>query len=443
MPRSVLIPITNVHAKGDYTARVYIGSQRQQANLILDSGSSSLVVQAADYDPNNDDSLSATSYAQAKAYGMGGWAGPVIKTDVELGRGAFQAGLKEAHLAVTRKEQTGCFGDADGILGLAYGALNRAHDLSQYLAENQIDPAHTYPWYLAEAEHDDNIAEFRRFLRGYPQFKLDPYFTQLEQHGVVGNQFAFVIHRSSIYQTARRQTAQQLANQPLNNGIFVIGHPKVHEHLYDGQFAEAKVLHDKYYNVHLRGMRVGAGQMIPAPELEPERVSSSVSNAIVDSGASMVMLPKILFEGLFEQLIRSNSAFESVLAPFRSFEGVEKGIAIDQVDLADWPDITFILDGFDDQPVNLVMKPESYWQTHAPAPGQVSFQFVYLPSWPNQAVLGLPLMTNYYTIFDRADRANGAVLFAPKKFEPHRLGESTHCQLDRMVELFKQHKLAL
>jgi len=58
MSRSILVPITNVHAKGDYTAQVHVGSQRQPANLILDTGSCSLVVQLSDYDPTADEQLS-------------------------------------------------------------------------------------------------------------------------------------------------------------------------------------------------------------------------------------------------------------------------------------------------------------------------------------------------------------------------------------------------
>ena len=42
MPKSVIIPITNVYAKGTYTAKVKIGSQTTRVNLILDTGSSAL-----------------------------------------------------------------------------------------------------------------------------------------------------------------------------------------------------------------------------------------------------------------------------------------------------------------------------------------------------------------------------------------------------------------
>ncbi len=442
MPRSILVPITNVHAKGSFTAQVDIGSQNQTANLILDSGSSTMVVQAEDYDPAVDESLQPTCYAQSVIYGMGGWAGPVVKTHVDIGHGDSQVGI-ETNIAVTRKEKTGCFGNSDGLLGLAYKSLNKANDLTEYLRDNNVEPCHTYPWFLAEEQQDDSLREFRRFLRGYPRHVLTPYFTQLEQQGIVGNQFAFVIHRSSIYHTEETKTLEELGEHPLNRGIFVMGLPRLEGDLHDGNFREVKVLHEKYYNAHLTQMQVGDSAPIPAPELAEEDVAGHISNAIIDSGASMVMLPKALFDGLFEHLIAHNPDFEAVLEPFRVFEGVEKGIPIDQVKLEEWPDLYFTLDGFDGEKVTLTMTPQTYWQIHAPKSNEISFQFVYLPSWPNQAVLGLPLMNNYFTVFDRSQNECGAVLFAAKSFEPHRLPDAVLSKAEVIKEMFEEQKVTL
>lgn len=441
MTKSVLVPITNVYAKGDYTAQVHIGSHKQPANLVLDSGSSTMVIQHEDYDTDQDTHLSPTSFAQTVSYGMGAWYGPVVKTSVSMGHGFFQAHLRDVHVAVAKKELSDSFALADGLLGLAYRALNKAYDLKDYLTENGVNPAVTHPWFLAADQADDTIGEFRTFLRQFPHDHITPYFTQLEQHGVVGNQFAFIIHRSSIYQTDSHKSTEELRQHPLNNGVFVLGHPRLHEHLYEGEFAEVKVLDDKYYNVHLHSLQVGESKPIAAPALASKDVRGYVSNAIVDSGASMVILPKRLFDGLFADLIKHNPAFEQILHPFRTFQGVEKGIDMDQVNLAEWPDLHFCFEGFDGQTIRLTMAPETYWQTHAPAPNQISFQFVYLPSWPDQTVLGLPFMNNYFTIFDRAERENGAVLFAEKEFKPHCLGESIHKKVDQMKALFVRHKL--
>lgn len=413
MPHSVIIPVTNVYAKGGFTAKVKVGSQGATANLILDSGSSTLVVQGEDYDPADDTQLQPTSLAQDITYGMGGWFGPVVQTKVAMGDGPFSVDIKDAHVAVTRKEQKGCFGDADGIFGLAYYELNPAYDLSEYLIENKVDPAKTYPWFLAQDEQDDTVRELKKFLSQYPSSHIKPYFTQLEEEGVVGNQFALLIHRSSIYQTSEKKPLQVLKHHPLNNGIFVMGHPRFHEHLYQGNFKQVKVLDDKYYNVNIKSMQVGNNEPIPAPQLEKKHQNYG-TNGIVDTGASAIVLPKAFFDQMLSELIKINSTFESALEPYKTFDGVEKGIDINQINLEQWPDIHFTLEGIEGEDVTLTLQPENYWQTHAPEPGQISFQFVFLEKWPNQCILGLPLMTNHFTIFDRQQQDKGVILFAQK-----------------------------
>lgn len=440
MTRSVLIPITNVYAKGDYTAEVHIGSQKQTANLILDSGSSTLVVQNEDYDPHLDTSLSPTEFSQNVTYGMGGWYGPVVKTQVHLGKGLFKAGLTDVHIAVTKKEVTGCFGKADGLFGLAYRELNRAYNLSQYLSENDINPAVTFPWHLEEEEADDTVREFKQFLRKYPSQEIKPYFTQLEEQGVVGNQFGFLIHRSSIYQTESEKSLEQLKEHPLNNGLFIMGHPRHHEHLYKGELKHVKVLDDKYYNVHLISLRVGDLPSIEIPILK-QKNKRYITNATIDSGASMIILPEVLFDQLIENLIQINQNFCPILEPFRTFEGKEKGIAMESVNLEEWPDIYFDFEGFDDEIVTLCMTPETYWQTHAPSPNEISFQFLTLPNWRNQTIFGLPFMNNYFTIFDRAAGDTGAVVFAEKEFAPHRLKEEEQSNVGELKKQFNEHQL--
>lgn len=174
MTRSVLIPITNVYAKGDYAAEVHIGSQKQRANPILDTGSSTMVVQQEDYDPSQDKALQATEHAQNIIYGMGGWYGPVIKTQVSMGSGDFPAELADAYIAVTRKEQANSFGLADGILGLAYHESNCGYNLHSYLQDNQNNPAKTYPWCLASEQADDYVRDFQKFRINSPTMISSP-----------------------------------------------------------------------------------------------------------------------------------------------------------------------------------------------------------------------------------------------------------------------------
>lgn len=413
MPHSVIIPITNVFALGGFTAEVKVGSEAASAQLILDSGSSALVIQGEDYQPDGDLNLKATSYAQNVTYGAGGWYGPVVKTSVTMGQAFFSVSCEDMYVAVTRAEQQKSFGDADGIMGLAYHELNRAYDLTEYLDEIGIDPATTYPWRLAESEQDDSVREFKTFLRQYPKSYLTPYFTQLEEQGVVGNQFAFWIHRSSIYQTSSKKSQKALRLHPLNQGFFVMGKPMLHEQLFKGAFQKVKVLDDKYYNVHVVSMRVGDGEPVPAPELAEEDMNHR-SNGIVDSGASFIVLPRVLFDHLKEALIAHNPEFKAALDPYDAFIGVEVGVDLSLVNLGDWPSIYFELSGVDEETVTLELKPQDYWQVHAPEPNQASFQFTILEGWPNQCILGLPLLASYFTVFDRQDRENGVVLFADK-----------------------------
>ena len=96
MSSSCLVPVTNVYAKGDFTASVKAGSQGQSLNLVLDSGSSTLVVKADVFNADQDHSLKATTSAQSVAYGVGAWAGPVISTTMQMGHGDSAAQLPNA-----------------------------------------------------------------------------------------------------------------------------------------------------------------------------------------------------------------------------------------------------------------------------------------------------------------------------------------------------------
>ncbi|MCC2615798.1 A1 family peptidase [Aestuariibacter halophilus] len=436
-----VFPITNVYAKGGYTLEVKLGSNQQPANLILDTGSSTLVVQREDYDPFTDQALSPTSLAQNVVYGMGGWYGPVITTDVSLGDGQHHIRLQEVHLAFTKKESETSFAQADGMLGLGFMELNIAHDLHDYLASNQVDPRVTFPWFVTDQQKDDDVQQFRTFLHEYPKQPLTPYFTQLTASGMVANQFGFYIHRASIYHTHDNANATELAEHPLNQGLFVMGDAVNHAHVFTGQPRALKVVDDKYYNVQLKSMQVGECPAVEAPELGTH-FDHYGSNAIIDSGASMVVLPDTLFETLIDDLAKHHPDFAQLLAPFAQFTGQEKGIPIDLVDVELWPDIHFVFDDIDGQPITLTMSPTSFWQAHAPARDQIAFQFIKLAHWPNQAIFGLPFMCNYFTIFDRDQGKHGAVLLADKVCAVHAVPRAHQEDVALLCQLLHKHGLA-
>jgi hypothetical protein len=426
MPHSVRIPINNTYAKGGYCARVHIGHHQHPVNLVLDTGSSTLAVHNGSYKPECDSALQPTSLAQDVIYGKGGWYGPVVTTRVRMGLPGHSANLNKVRIAVTCKEQAQSFVDADGILGLAYCGLNPAYDLEQYLQSNQVTPAYSYPFLMNAAQQDKSVRQYRQFLHQYPRRQLTPYFTQLEEQGVVANQFALLTHRSSIYQTDSSCPLEKLAAHHLNQGVFVLGKPKLHLDLYREPFHSIKVLDDKYYNVELLGLQLGEGQPLSAPRLQSNEQPGYRTNAIIDSGSTLIVLPQVLFQALMEQFYAINPDFQTLLAPFQTFSGEEAGIALTQLKLSDWPPLHLDFTGEQGMPVRLTLKPETYWQTHAPKSNQAYFKLTTVPDWPNQSILGLPLLNNYYCLFDRSAGGTGAIRFAAKRdFSGHLLERQT------------------
>src|SRR5208282_4352163 len=101
MSKTIRIPITNVFMDGDYTGTILLGSKQKPANVILDTGSSTLSVDGKKYDPTRDSEAKITNIAQEVGYGDGSnWIGAVVQTDVRLGTGAQAAILPKANVAV-------------------------------------------------------------------------------------------------------------------------------------------------------------------------------------------------------------------------------------------------------------------------------------------------------------------------------------------------------
>ncbi|WDT87463.1 pepsin-like aspartic protease [Alteromonas sp. 009811495] len=411
MTRSLRIPLTNVYAKGGYCAHVKLGKHQHPVNLVLDTGSSTLVVHNGSYQPEKDTALTPTSYEQDVCYGMGGWYGPVVNTRVSFHGLGLSIHLDDVHVAVTAKEESQSFAQADGILGLAYDGLNTAYDLTSFLQTRDVSPEVTYPYTMSQT--DDSVRDYRKWLHQYPRKALVPYFTQLEAQGVVANQFALLTHRSSIFQTNSHCPVRKLQASKANHGLLVLGKPHIHADLYKPPIHTAKVLHDKYYNVNVKAVQIDGQPKRSAPALKENEVKGYCTNGIVDSGASMVMFPPSLYKQLMDDFASHNAQFTEILTPFMTFDGTEKGIDAEKVNLNDWPNIYLYLEG-EDSDICLCISPEYYWQIHAPKPELASFKILSTPNWPNQSILGLPLLNNYYTIFDRENGDKGVVQFATK-----------------------------
>jgi len=433
------LPITNVYAKGDYCATFQLGSEKTAVNLIIDSGSSTLVVKEESYQAAKDTNLIATSIAQEVNYGIGGWNGPVVHSTVAI-TNHKQASivLENATLAlVSNKAQYATFGKADGMVGLAYHHLNKGFNLTDYLTEQKVAPAHTYPWPFNSAQQKEladstNLTTFKHFLWQYPEHDITPYFTDLALHNLSANKFSFYSKRSAIH-IAKNCSAQAstdiLKQDPLNQGWLIFGGGEEQTDLYHGEFSHIKVAHDVYYNVELVSIQVGGQAPIAAAPLQQDKVKSYLTNAIIDTGAGGIVLTAEIYQQMIKDLIAINPTFDSLLSPFKDIAYQEVGIDVNKLNLEQWPDIIFTfvsnisnkvsndnVSNKQKQTVQLSCTPQTYWQVNTPNFGKACFRFLsQLPQWPNQSIIGLPLLNNYYVIFDRSMNKTGVIKFAKQK----------------------------
>lgn len=439
MPLTLKLPITNVYAKGDYCATFHIGSEQTPVNLILDTGSSTLVVKETSYQASKDKDLTPTPIAQEVNYGIGGWCGPVIHSTITLNDESSDEGLDKnldeskasitlanaAIALVPSENQLATFGLADGMLGLAYHHLNKGFNLSNYLQEQKIAPAHTYPWPFEKnsTQNSENLTQFKHFLWQYPEHDITPYFTELALHNLSANKFSFYSQRSAIYidkNHTAQSTPEELKQNPLNQGWLIFGGGEEQTDLYHGDFTQIKVEHDVYYNVELISVQVANKAPITAAPLEPKHLKSYLTNAIMDTGAGGIILTADIYQQVIKDLTTINPKFEALLNPFKEITYQEVGVDASTLQLEQWPDIIFTFVGNIQhgvkQPVQLTCTPQTYWQVNTPSFNKACFRFLsQLPQWPNQSVIGLPLLNNYYVIFDRSVDSTGVIKFAKQQ----------------------------
>ena len=383
MSRTIRIPITNTLLGGDYSGLIYVGSQKRPANVLLDTGSSSLGVDGNHYDPSADRDATITKMVQEVQYvDQSGWIGAVVQTDITVGEGQQALSLPKAYAAVVFRETRGIFRQADGILGLAYTGINDAYILS-----------------VPSLPPNYNANQIQNGRRTH----LKPYFTQLEESGVVANKFAFYTLRSTV----NNATANP-ARDPLNNGWLILGGGEESTDLYGGPFQTARVLHDKYYNTNLKALIVGNSAPIEVPP--PTRASGNVTNSVVDSGTQPLLLDQTLFDAMANHLSKGND--RTLVHAMRSGY-----LPMSNLNLASWPKLTFVLEGVGGNDAQIVVTPETYWQLDSPEKGFASSGILGDEGQlAGQSILGLPLMNNYLTIFDRSvNHGLGVVKFATAK----------------------------
>lgn len=370
----IRIPINNVLLGDDYTGKLYVGAQRCEVNLLLDTGSSTLAVEQKSYDPRKDPNAKVTNLVQEVSYGdHSRWIGSVVQTDMTVSASSRSIDLPGVSVAVAYHETANMFGKAQGILGLAYQSLDDAIDVHKPTVPPKYTP--------------------NDFRAGHRVF-VEPYFTQLEKSGLVVDKYAFYTRRS-----VRRASANP-ANDPMNNGFLIIGGGEEAKDLYKGSFKTALVLSDDWYSVNLRQVIVGNSD--PVGVAPPRQQDHVPTNAIVDSGTNGLNLNPILFEAILKKLTPAQAQLvRSQQTPAAN------------VDLAQWPTLTFVLQGLSGD-IALEVAPEQYWQMDAFEVGNA-----YCTLWRGSdpaTTLGLPLMNGYFTIFDgAANKGLGVVKFATAK----------------------------
>jgi len=379
---TIRMPITNVYMDGDYTGSIYVGSQKKPLNVILDTGSSTLAIDGQTYDAAKDRTAKITDIAQEVGYADGSsWVGAVVLVDVTVGVGT-PTDLPQVNVAVAYHTAGNMFGKSQGILGLAYTKLNNAF----VLPGPTIPPKYT----------------FNQIQSGTVTY-LEPYFTQLESAGLVANKFAFYTRRSMV-----NLATGNPATDPLNNGFLILGGGEEATDLYTGSFQVARVVDDVYYNTNLKSITVG--NSAPIPVSPPTKASGNISNSVVDSGTNSLLLDQSLFEAVAQNF---SSAASSTLS-----DAMRAGyVPMSKLDLSAWPTITFVLEGALASDVSLVVTPDTYWQTNSPKPGYATaVLFGDNGQGGGQSILGLPLLNNYFTVFDRSvDKGLGVVSFAKIK----------------------------
>jgi len=376
----VKIPITNIFAGGDYTGQIMVGPEQKPMNVLLDTGSSALALDERKYAPDFARGDTSTDLAQTDTYGDGsvGWTGSVIKSTITVGSGANIAELSNGNVSVAYKVSDRMFDGYDGILGLAYAPLDDAFQMPQ-----------------DTSQHHYTDVEVRA---GNPNLMV-PYLTQLSDAGITTDKMSFYTHRSFVH------VGGDVANDPLNNGLMILGGGEESTDLYTGSFQTVKVLSDDWYSTKLKEVVVGNSSPVAARLQGPIGMPS---NSIVDSGTnSLSISPQML-----SAIISKFSPDQQLLLNKSIYDEQDPLVPMSKLRLDEWPTISFVMEG-DMGDVKLDVTPSNYWQVNTQNVGFAAAAITVGP--PDLAILGLPLMNGYFTIFDgEADGGKGVIKFATK-----------------------------
>jgi hypothetical protein len=369
------IPITNIYMGGDYTGVIEVGPQQKQLNVILDTGSSALALDSSKYEPDVTAGDKTTDLAQTDSYGDGSsWVGAVIETTLTIGSGDSTVTLPGGNAAIAYSSAGNMWGNTDGILGLAYAPLDDAFTM----------PGDTWANKYSATQ-----------VRGGKPGDITPYLSQLASAGVTSDIISFLTRRSFVH------IGGGDASDPLNQGIMIVGGGQEATDLYTGDFQNVSVLADEWYCTNLKSITVGSTDPIVARINGPQGMPS---NSIVDSGTNSLNLSSQMLNALISRF----STPQQTLLKQSILEG--KLVSVESLNLPSWPTLTFVLQG-DSGDVSLQVPPSNYWQVNTQNVG--SAMAAITKGQAGLAILGLPLMNGYFTIFDgEADNGRGVIRFA-------------------------------
>jgi len=367
---------------GDYTGRILVGPQQQPMNVILDTGSSALALDGTKYRPQLTGGDKSTKLAQTDSYGDGSsWTGAVVETTISVGSGAATAVLNNGNAAIAYQATSDMFQQADGILGLAYAPLDDAFTMAKDTS------AHHYT---------------STQVRAGKKSDLVPYLTQLADAGITSDVISFLTRRSFVH--VGGGDAGGDANDPLNQGLMVVGGGEESTDLYTGSFQTVKVTSDEWYSTNLKAVIVGSTDPIAARLQGPQGMPS---NSIVDSGTNSLNISPQMLSAIISKFSTDQQALLN-----QSINGGQL-VSAAGLNLADWPTLTFVLEG-DTGDVSLNVTPSNYWQINTQNVGAAAAAIT--PGDAGLVILGLPLMNGYFTIFDgEADGGRGVIKFATSK----------------------------
>jgi hypothetical protein len=372
------IPITNIYMGGDYTGVISVGPNKKPMNVILDTGSSALALDGTKYKPDLTDGDQSTDLAQTDSYGDGSsWTGAVIKTTLSMGTGSTSVQLPGGNASIAYQASSDMFGQTDGILGLAYATLDDAFQMPNDTWKNQYTSTQ---------------------VRTGKQNDLVPYLTQLANAGVTSDRIAFYTRRSFVHVGGGN------GSDPLNQGWMIVGGGEESTDLYTGSFQTVKVLSDAWYCTNVKEVIVGNTAPIAARLQGPKGMPS---NSIIDSGTNSLNLGPQMLTAILSKLPANQKQQLS--------QSINKGtlVAVSDLKLETWPTISFVLQG-DTADVRLDVPPANYWQVNTEKAGYAMAAIT--KGQAGLAILGLPLMNGYFTIFDgEADGGKGVVKFATAK----------------------------